>query len=253
MERIGDEGDVPRLVELALSARDEPEEQAALRAAVAAGADQKNADRRAQPLLDALAKAQGPKRAALSRALARIGGQKALDAIAADLKSNDNAVREGAVRALAESTDSAAVVPLLSVATAKATPLPQQVIALRGVVNVTKASQMSPEEKVNAYGQALAAARRAEEKKLVIGALAGERTPQSLDVVAPLLDDETLKAEAALAVVKIVAPLERRQRGLTGDKAYESLKKAIPLCSDTSAKADAERYLNRIAPKNPKP
>jgi hypothetical protein len=107
---------------------------------------------------------------------------------------------------------------------------------------------LSSAQKVQAYSKALAAAKRAEEKKMVVGALAGERTEEALGLVAPLMEEEALKGEAALAVVKIVAPLERRQRGLTGEKAVEALRKAIPICPDAAARADGERYLNRIAP-----
>jgi HEAT repeat protein len=247
MERVGDANDVSRLVEIALGANDEAEEQAALKAAGAAGAGVANADERARPLLAALSKAQGNKRVAIERALAKVGGRQALDAVVADLK--EPATREGAIRALAEWADASAVAPLLDVAQAKQTPEKQVVLALRGAVNVTKASQLSPEEKVKHYGKALAAAKRQDEKKLVLGALAAERTSEALDLVAPLLDDESLKSEAALAVVKIVAPTERRQRGLTGERAIEALRKAIPLCPDAAARADAERYLNRVAPK----
>jgi HEAT repeat protein len=248
MERVADPTDVPRLVELALAAKDQTEEQAALKSAIAAGADVSNQDQRAEPFLTAAQNAKAPKRSALTRALAKIGGPKAFQLVAADLKSQDNTLKESAIRALGEWTDPAATTPLLEIATNESTPLSQQVLALRGVINVTKSSELPSDQKVNTYANALTAARRSEEKKLVLAALATERTPEALDLVTPMLVDESLKSEAALTIIKIITPQERRQRGLTGEKAITALKKAIPLSPDPTAKSDAERYLNRISP-----
>src|SRR6185436_10918727 len=149
----------PKLVEIAMGAKNEAEEQAALRAAVAAGAEVANADERAKPFIDAAANVRGAKRAGISRGRARVGGAKAFEVVAGDLKSEDNAVREGAIRALGEWSDPAAVGPLLEIASSEGTSMAQQVIALRGAVNVTKASGLSPAQKVTAYSKALSAAR----------------------------------------------------------------------------------------------
>jgi HEAT repeat protein len=247
-ESVGDQSDVQKLVELALAAKDNNEEQAALKSAIAAGADIASSDQRAAPFLAAAENAKGPKRAALTRALAKVGGPKALQLISADLKSTDNTLKESAIRALGEWTDPAAVTPLLQVASDRSAPMAQQVLALRGVISVTKASQLPSEQKVNTYASALGAARRPDEKKLVLAALAAERSLEALDLVTPLLEDEALKSEAALTTLKIITPQERRQKGLTGEKAIAALKKAIPLSPDPSTRSDAERYLNRISP-----
>jgi HEAT repeat protein len=242
IERVAAPGDLPAIIELAMSAKSDADESAALKSAVTLATQIDPAEARADALLAVLPKAQAAKRAALLRAVARLGGAKALAAVSADLKSDDKAVKDAALRALADWPDDSAVEPLLSIAQSDA-PLAQQVIAIRGVTQVLKNSKSPSAQKVKLYGRALAAAKRPEEKKLVLAALATERTAESLDLAASLLNDEALKSEAALAVIKIAAPLERGQKGLTGPKVVEALTAAIPLCPDAAAKSGAEKYL----------
>jgi HEAT repeat protein len=249
IERVASSAEVTAVIDLAIIAKSDADEAAALKSAVALAAQIEPVDARADAFLAALPSAQGAKRAALLRSLARLGGAKALAAVSADLKSDDKAVKDAALRALADWPDDSAVAPLLEVAKSDA-PLAQQVIAIRGVTQVLKNSKSSSADKVKLYGQALASAKRPDEKKLVLAALSSERTAESLDLAASLLSDESLKGEAALAVIKIAAPLERGQKGLTGAKVIEALKLAIPLCPDASAKSAAERHLASLERRN---
>lgn len=245
MEKLATEKDVPRLVELAMSTADAGDEAAALKAAGIAAAGLP-AESRADAMLAALPKAQATKRAALLRGIGKAGGTKAIEAIKAELKSGDEKARDGAVRALAESSEPAAIEPLMTIARNAATPLNQHVLALRGVVQVVPRTTLDAGARVKVLADALAVARRPDEKRQVLGALGAEKTPAALDVAAPLLEDPALKAEAALAVVKIAVPMERGQKGLSGPRVVEALKKAIPLCPDARAKGEAQKHLGQI-------
>ena len=242
LEKLAAEGDAPRLVDLTVAARDSSEESAALRAAVAAASQSPDPDRRADPFLAALAGATGPKRGVLERGLARLGGRRALDAVLADVKSADPAVREGAVRAVAEWQDAAAIAPLLDLARSEPDPA-LQVTALRGAVQVIKAAKLSDADKAAAYAQAMSAAKRPEERKMILGALGNEKGQPYFELASTALEQPDLGAEAALATIKTALPPARNQPGLKGPKVTEALKRAIPLCPDANLKSEAERYV----------
>ena len=245
MEKLGGDQDAPRLIELAIAAKSDADAAAALKAAAACAAHIADADHRADAFVAALATAQGPRRTSLEKAVAKVGGASALAMVVADLKSDDQPTREGALAALADWQDAAAITPLLEAA--KNTDATQQVTAIRGVVQVLRASTtLSPADKAAAYSKAMSAAQRPEEKKMILGALASERGQEIFDLAATLLDEEGLKPEASLAVIKTSLPQPKGQGGLKGAKVIEALKKAIPTCPDGGLKADAQRYLNTL-------
>jgi HEAT repeat protein len=250
MEKLATDADAAALLARATEASDPGEESAALRAAVAAASQSGDNDRRLDPFLAALDKAKAPKRGAIERSLAKLGGKRAFDAVLADLKSTDANTKAGALEALAEWQDAAAVAPLLEVAkTDKDTN--RQITAVRGVAQVLKAAtSMPPADKAAAYAEAMSAARRPEDKKALLGALANERGRAFFDIAAAAHDDPALKAEAALAVIKIAVPQPRAQLpGLTGEDVAPALKKAIQDCPDANLRGDAQRYLNTLSKK----
>jgi len=261
LEKLSDPADAPRLIEVALAATDDAQQQAALKAAVAAahsGPANVSADEKSAPFLAALAKATAAQRPALLRASAKVGGPKALAAVAADLQSADAAARDASLRALADSSDAGAIEPLLSVASAdaKATPAytpAQQILAIRGVVQVLKVARtsadFSPESAAKSLARAMTAAKRPEEKRLILTGLSETRTLESLAIAATALDDAEIKTEAALAVIKIAAPIEKGQKGLVGPTVAPALEKAIPLCPDAGSRLAASKYLATLKKK----
>jgi HEAT repeat protein len=245
MEKLGGESDAPKLIELAIAAKDDADAAAALKAAAAAAAHSEDAEHRSDAFVAALGATKGPRRTLIERAVAKVGGAGALAIVVADLKSNDKATREGALSALADWQGSAAVAPLLEAA--KSADAGDQVTAIRGVVQVLRAAtNMSAAEKTAAYSQAIAAAKRPEEKKMILGAIGSERGQEMFDIAASFLDEEGLKAEASLAAIKTALPAAKGQAGLKGVNVVEALKKAIPGCPDGGLKADAERYLKKL-------
>jgi hypothetical protein len=237
MAKLASSADAQALIDLAVAAKDEPEEAAAIRAAVAAALQITPADQQADALIAAMAKASGAKRAALIRPLAKIGGAKALAAVQAELAVSADA----ALRTLAEWPDVAALPELLKQAKAQQEVTPQ-VIALRGAINLARTSSMSSADKIKTYTEAMALCRRPDEKKQILGALASERTLASLELAAGGLDDPATRAEAAIAAVTIALP--EKGAALKGDKVLEILTEATPLCPDAKLKERAQQYLN---------
>jgi len=72
---------------------------------------------------------------------------------------------------------------------------------------------LTPTEAVRYHERTLAAAERAEEKRLVIGTLANLQTPYALKVVAPYVQNDSLGLDAALAAGRISAGMS----GSSGD------------------------------------
>ena len=95
------------------------------------------------------------------------------------------------------------------------------------------------------FKNALSAARRPDEKKLLLAGLAEVRTIESLQVVAQYLDDEALRAEAALAAAKIACPQRRRDRGLRGPEVTAVLEKALEFIETDEWRQQVERHIGQ--------
>jgi hypothetical protein len=105
---------------------------------------------------------------------------------------------------------------------------------------------MSAADKAAAYKDAIAAAKRPEEKRMVLGAIATEHGQEMFDLAASMLDNESLKPEISLAVIKTSIPQAKGQPGLKGAKVIEALQMAVPSCPDGGLKSDAQRYLKTL-------
>lgn len=142
-------------------------------------------------------------RFALLGALGSLGGGEALAFIKSNLDSDNEKVRDGAIRALADFPDASALDDLMALSSHNETTQVHKVLALRGVVRLlSQPSDKSAEERLAMGRKALELAEGAEEKKAVIGALADMTVPGVLPLVLPYLDDEELKKESAAAVLR---------------------------------------------------
>lgn len=181
-------------------------------------------------------------RAALVRVLGRTGGDKALAAVRPAVKDSRPQVQDAAVRSLADWPDAAAAPDLLELARSAAKPA-HQVLALRGYVRLAGAMTERPEaERLAMYAAALAAARRPDEKRLVLGALGDMKSADALQMVVPLLADEALREEAAAAAVKIA-------RGLGADSreaVRAAMKKVLAAAQTEATRRDAEEVLRSM-------
>jgi len=198
--------------------------------------------KRTQPLVAALSKAQGPARCSLLRVLGRLGGAKALEAVRAALEDGDAAAKDAAVRALADWPDGSVAPDLLNVA--KTTDnLAHHVLALRGCLRVLGLpGGRTADEKLALLADALEAARRPEEKKQVLGAIGSVASPKALKLIEPFLADEALKAEAAVAAVKVASSLI----GSQPDAARAALEKLLDAAPNDSVKKQARAALDQL-------
>ena len=232
---------LPALVALLLKG-DEKDRAAAERAVAAICLRAKDEEKRADAVLAALPRAQGPARGALLRVLGRLGGKKALGAVRAALKDPDAEVKDAAVRSLADWPDGSVAPDLLEVA--KATDsVAHHVLALRGCLRVLALPSERPaEERLRLLADAMQAARRPDEKKEALGAMGGVPSLEALKAVEPFLADDALKAEAAIAAVKIAGALT----GSQPEAARTALKKLLDSAPNDDVRRQAQEALSQL-------
>lgn len=241
--------DAPRLVGLLLKAKAEQEMTAANDTLVAVAGQIEDPEQRAAALLAALENA-GDKRPALLKALSGIGGTAALQVIVADTKAADATLKDAAIRALANWPTADAAPELLAIAKDGADEI-LQVVALRGYVRMATLDSVNADAKVQMYTDALAAAKRPEEKTLVLGNLGAVRTPQALALAGSCIDNPELQAQAALAAYKIACPQNDNDTGLTGPGVADILKKVEPLLPNDEMKQRVQVYVATLPGPDP--
>lgn len=196
------------LVNLLVAAAASGDVQAAERAVLEAGSRLSAAPRRLAPVLAALQTAPERAKPTLIRVLGGIGGEAALAALRPQLSASDAAVRDAAVRTLANWADTAAAPDLLQlVRTADQTA--HRVLALRGYLRlageVPAASarlQMLEDIRPVAVDQ--------QAKRLLLATLAQIEDPAALQVAAEFLGDGEVQPEAEVAVLQLARAVVRR-------------------------------------------
>jgi HEAT repeat protein len=194
------------------------------------------------PVLAAQAAAEGKVRTDYLGVLARLGGEPALAAVQQDLQSPDADLRNAAVRALAE-WQNAAALPALQAVIAKPENDVHRVLALRGYVRL---AATTGNEAIARLGQATEWANTAEDKKLVLGALGGIRSEESLLAVAAYLDDEEVREEAAAAAVAIACPRDKNDKGLVSATVAKVLNRVVAASRNEDVLAKARAHLPNL-------
>ena len=243
MESIGTEQSLPALIAVLVRTQVGDEQQAGEKSLLAICTRAAGKDACLQAVMGALPGAKMPARGSLIKALGKLGGPRALGAVKAALADTDAAVHEAAVRSLADWPDMAAAPALLSVAKADAKTT-NQVLAIRGYLRLAGLPERTVAERVAMSREALAVAKRPDEKKLVLTVLAETNSPEALAMASPMLEDNSLKNEAAITVVKIAKLLGNK---ITAD-AKPALEAAKGISKDRRIIADADDALKKIKP-----
>ncbi len=171
-------------------------------------------------------------------ALSALGGDAALARVA-QVATNPNAeARDSAIRALSNWPDYAATKPLLTIAADPNAKPAQQALALQGIVRLVKAAEKEPAQaRMDTALAALNAARRDEDKKLVLSALGSVPHSKAAATIMPLLGDPNLKAEAGAAGVALAELLLNTDKETAKELARNI--KAANLSRDITRRANA--------------
>lgn len=142
-------------------------------------------------------------RGSLISLLPLCSGQKALSAVKTAITDADPAVRESAVRALADWRDLSAYDALLQVYE-KPENEPCRVIALRGLVRILSEENSKPTDAlVDKYRRLLQSAKTDTDCKMILGALSSVSHIEAMRLALSKLNNPELKAEVEMAVKKI--------------------------------------------------
>ncbi|HEY0073609.1 MAG TPA: HEAT repeat domain-containing protein [Abditibacteriaceae bacterium] len=239
--------DVPALLDLQAKALNaEKRELSALEktmvAAVLNGSDKEAA---LNSVLIVAKDAAPQRKASLLRVVGGVSGAKANTALIEAAKETDETIRDAAVRALSISTDQSAAPALLELAQ-KGQNVTHKALALNGYVRLADDKTLKNSDRLKMYEAALRVAPE-NEKKRVFSGLSGIAHIDALKLVAPFLENEALREEAAVAVNVISTKM---LSGKVGDKDQEllrgALKKLIELSKNEAQRKQATENLKKL-------
>ena len=153
-------------------------------------------------LAAALAKAPTQQKIALLRILRNTQAPRALQTIRAAVKDSNTQVADEAVSLLCGWPTADALGDVLKLAGTASDPK-TRILALRGAIRLIPLQAVSVDKKLAGFKQILPLMQRNEEKKLLLGALAGINSPAAVEMILPHLDNAATNAEAATAILGI--------------------------------------------------
>ncbi len=197
----GDLGALTGLLAKAKSADDASAVEAALESACTRSSDKAACT---DTLLASLPASETPVKCALLRVLGTVSTPKALEAVRSALAGQDSAVRDTAVRVLADWPEAPALPVLLEVFR---TPQNEthRFLALRGCVRLLGLGGQTIQQTMKTYSDLMAGAQSTNDRKAILSGLANVADPAALKLVEPLLANAQVQAEAELAMLSIAA------------------------------------------------
>jgi HEAT repeat protein len=132
--------------------------------------------------------------------LGQAPSKTSLAAVRTALKDTDTEVQTAAIKALGNWSDASPAADLLAIA--KTDTSAQQIAALRGFIRLASLGEMPAADRTKMYADALAAAKRPEDKSMALSEMGNSPSPAALAVIRPLLAGDS-KNEAAAAIIKI--------------------------------------------------
>jgi len=241
LESVGDAQCIPLLAGIVKNPKQAGDREAAQKALSAICGRATDKDAAATSISRAVAGTSGEVKAALLAPLGKIGGEKAILPVRAALKDRDETVRTAAVRVISEWPDDAALQDMIGIA--RTDPkTSHQVLALRGYMNLARQRDRPGKEKLAMCQAAIAACKRPDEKRLVLGVLRDLRSIEAFRMAAPLMEEPKCRREAVSAAVRIARSLG----GKLPDDVGPAMEKALTLTKDGRTRRDAEGVLKKF-------
>ncbi len=193
-----------------------------------------------QKLLDAMKDASSSARVDLLDLLGVVGGPEALAGVVEMAKSGGTEMEDAATRVLGEwmSADAA---PVLLELTGQLDNERFRTRALRGYIRIARQLNVPTDQRIAMCRTALEVAQQDAEKKLALEVLARNPASESLALVVPYLDVESLRSEAATAAVTIA----EKGRQIPGPEIAAAMQKVIDVSSDDEITKRARTQLRR--------
>ncbi len=202
---------MPALIGVLLNARTDNDRRAAEEALVASGKAMPSGQDRAVYLIAALPGASAPAQGSLLRVLGAFGGDEAFDTVKAALKEKYPNVREAALRVLADWPEPFPMGTLQEIAESSS-DAKQRLLALTGFMRMAElVTYPSVEERLRTYGVAMKAAKREEEKKLILEATSRVADFSALTFLEKCLKDKSITGEVQNAYRTAFGLLQRSE------------------------------------------
>ena len=244
LSRLAGEKDLPSLVRLLVTIRDDSIRRNAERAVAAVSRRITDENKRADVVLAAQkAQKRVAARCSLLRVLGGIANGKALVTLAIASKTADLVVSDTAVRALAKWPDGTAAGILLEVYSQTKNDV-HRLLSLRGFVRLLAlpAGSRSAQDTLEMCRRAMSLTRNLQEKKLMLSGLANIADPEALTIVEPFLQDETIRAEAAMATIRIARAIARTHP----EQAMTAMNKLLAVSQSRSLRKQAKEIIRNI-------
>jgi len=209
------------LLGLAAKSKSEAECEPVLKALYAVTQASHDKDRLTRSLLETMGRIAGAERRRVLPLLSELGTVAALEAAQAAARDADPELAKEAVRVLSQWPNAAPAAGLLELARASAEP-GLGVLALRGCIQVA-GQEPDAAKRLEMLRQAMAAARRPEEKKQALGGIGQVSTPEALRTALAELAEPGLGNEAGLAALRIAEKLAGANPKLAAEAAEQVL------------------------------
>ena len=245
LKRMADKSKVKPLLKSLYYSEDDkyvPEVQSALVAA-ASDIDDQN---KAKPILDAYSGAT-KNQDRFYGVMAELGGSDALKIVAKAFETGDKKMKEAAFDALVNWNDYSAASALYDVC--KGGDKSYQDKAFKGYVKQIKKARIHPDQKLLLLRKIMGQADNDGQKKMVINALAKNKTFLTLVFVGTYLDNKNLKNDAGRACAQIAMPPSGSKEGMYGTIVRDILNKSINAISGEESdyiKANIRTWLNSM-------
>jgi len=177
-------------------------------------------------------------RRSLMRICGRLGGDQALDVLAAGAQDDDENVREAAVAGLSHSRDIRADERLLKLAKTAAKP-EHRTLALKGYIRAMRYRDQAPEKKLWLYLQVLDLAQRPEEKKLALDGLGDIKTLAAMKFALENMYSPEVKEAAAYATCRIARYIYTEHHG----EVLEAMQRVLRVTENESTAKEAKRII----------
>jgi len=201
---LADEKALPAVINLLLHARKTADRTAAEKTVLGVCKRVKDPQNRTQALLKALDGADVAARASLLGVLGYFSDEKALDTLTAALNDSNEDIRYAAIRTLANNWPGAEPADKLIKIAQSSPNRVHRILALRGYIRMVGLVPDRPAaETLKMYRAAMAAAKRPEEKKLILAGISNVQTADALKFVEPHLYNKAVRAEAEVAYMAL--------------------------------------------------
>jgi hypothetical protein len=177
-------------------------------------------------LLDCLPSASIASKCFLMELLGSLGGVRALQAVSAAAEDSNEDLQDAATRVLGAWMSADAAPELLKL-TRTLSSEKLRIRTLRGYIRIAQQMGLPSEQQLGMCEEALRAAQRDDERRLVLAVLGRIPTAKAMSIVVPHLAHPALAEEAATAALRIGEGIVQREPGMVADAMQQVLKSSV--------------------------